>query len=295
MGSQHNPALPVEVEREIFEWTAISYPRAIPRLLRVARRVQLWVEPYLYRIVQIGPTPPYSIMQQTTKPASFYRDAVRHLYLPHTPPFDWSPKILEMCTGTRNFTATGGSPGPALIPILLQMDLRQLSLYLGYLFGGHQNINLKHPLFSSITHLDVFDDIPENDPQISPHLAALPALTHLALNHDVPPRLFREILSDCSKLQVLVNLWDSDSASFGRFLAHNPPVADPRFVISEYKDYRLEWVASARGEPDFWSVAEDFIFRKRSGAIPQHCYWMDYWMDDDMTPDQQEGNDEDDM
>jgi hypothetical protein len=36
------PALPLELEREIFEKTALMHHREIPTLLRVARRVLVW-------------------------------------------------------------------------------------------------------------------------------------------------------------------------------------------------------------------------------------------------------------
>jgi hypothetical protein len=34
--------LPIELEREIFEIAASSYPKCIPRLVLVARRVHSW-------------------------------------------------------------------------------------------------------------------------------------------------------------------------------------------------------------------------------------------------------------
>ncbi|KAJ7224649.1 hypothetical protein GGX14DRAFT_557508 [Mycena pura] len=43
------PTLPAELERQVFELTALSRPVCIPRLMRVALRVKQWVEPLLYR------------------------------------------------------------------------------------------------------------------------------------------------------------------------------------------------------------------------------------------------------
>jgi hypothetical protein len=37
-----NPAFPPELEREIFETTALMYLGQMPTLLRVARRVLIW-------------------------------------------------------------------------------------------------------------------------------------------------------------------------------------------------------------------------------------------------------------
>ncbi|KAJ7483899.1 hypothetical protein B0H11DRAFT_1193551 [Mycena galericulata] len=274
-----NSTLPPELEREIFECAAIYHPNLIPSLLRVARRVQLWVEPYLYRIIVTHPGPPYTIVEDAilrptphSKPASFYRDAVRHVYLSHQ--HDVSPEILQMFTRTRNLAMTATS-SPELLPILLEMDLRRLSLSLEDIFDSRQHIDLKHPLFNSITHLDVFDAMGEIDAYIAPHLASLPALTHLCLNNRVPGHILRALLSDCPRLRLLVNLWYYQKASSGRALADDPPVADRRFVVGLYRDYQREWTAGARGEPDFWTMAEDFVARKRGGAIPESLYWME--------------------
>lgn len=38
-----NPVFPPELEQEIFETTALMHPREIPTLLRVARRVLIWL------------------------------------------------------------------------------------------------------------------------------------------------------------------------------------------------------------------------------------------------------------
>ncbi|KAJ7928326.1 hypothetical protein B0H13DRAFT_2311607 [Mycena leptocephala] len=47
-----NPAFPPDLEREIFGTTALMYPGEMPTLLRVARRVLIWIEPLLYRVTK---------------------------------------------------------------------------------------------------------------------------------------------------------------------------------------------------------------------------------------------------
>jgi hypothetical protein len=37
-----DPVLPADLEREIFEFLAISSPRCIPKLVLVARRIKIW-------------------------------------------------------------------------------------------------------------------------------------------------------------------------------------------------------------------------------------------------------------
>ncbi|KAJ7636629.1 hypothetical protein FB45DRAFT_448385 [Roridomyces roridus] len=271
-----SPRLPMDIERETFEWTAIAHPSSIPTLLLVARRVRIWVEPYLYRAIKVAPWPPYSIMERdvlngTGKPASFYRDAVRHLYIQDKPRAD----VLKICTRTRSITSFGRAP--ELMPVLPQMDLRRLSLSLRELFNGPPYL---HPLFQTITHLDLHDIIGEDDEQdpVVRLLPALPALTHLCLCDQVPP--VRKILADCSHLQILVNPWLISDAALGRTLAANPPIQDPRFMVTVYNDVNDEWEADVKGH-SIWEAAEEFVERKRRGEIPKSCYWMNYWLPDD--------------
>ncbi|KAJ6505111.1 hypothetical protein C8R45DRAFT_544408 [Mycena sanguinolenta] len=49
--SDHEPTLPPELERRIFEIAALACPVRIPTLMLVARRVKFLVEPLLYRVV----------------------------------------------------------------------------------------------------------------------------------------------------------------------------------------------------------------------------------------------------
>ncbi|KAJ6516533.1 hypothetical protein C8R47DRAFT_1063238 [Mycena vitilis] len=46
--------LPAELERYVFEQVALSRTVAIPRLLRVAQRVKIWIEPLLYRTIVVN-------------------------------------------------------------------------------------------------------------------------------------------------------------------------------------------------------------------------------------------------
>ncbi|KAF8149386.1 hypothetical protein B0H34DRAFT_802388 [Crassisporium funariophilum] len=44
--------LPVELEREIFEIAASAYPSCTAQLVRVAKRVQVWLTPELHRVLR---------------------------------------------------------------------------------------------------------------------------------------------------------------------------------------------------------------------------------------------------
>ncbi|KAJ7465986.1 hypothetical protein FB451DRAFT_1402392 [Mycena latifolia] len=205
---------PLELEREIFETTALMHPGQIPTLLRVARRVLLWIEPLLYRVISARDAPPYSaqalaLLRATkSKPPKFFQDAVRHLLVGFHKPWsrEEAVEVLTLCTGVVNLAFFGQLASPAILPILATMRLLRLSASLVQLLGGSAAIDPTHALFSSLTHLHVFDR-PENLTRILAH-PALPALTHLCLNNELPWGVITTLLADRPRLDILLNLWD---------------------------------------------------------------------------------------
>ncbi|KAJ7671208.1 hypothetical protein B0H17DRAFT_1085256 [Mycena rosella] len=93
------PRLPPDLERDIFELDALENRRSVPRLLRVARRVKLWIEPLLYRVVFLseGKAYPHGKVESDSEnivftplimaaaieqhPAWFFHTHARHLYI----------------------------------------------------------------------------------------------------------------------------------------------------------------------------------------------------------------------
>ncbi|KAJ7808759.1 hypothetical protein B0H13DRAFT_2151097 [Mycena leptocephala] len=49
----NEPRLLPELEREIFDFAAVHYPTKLPDFLRVCRRVHWWLEPLLYRVLDL--------------------------------------------------------------------------------------------------------------------------------------------------------------------------------------------------------------------------------------------------
>ncbi|KAJ7195761.1 hypothetical protein GGX14DRAFT_545819 [Mycena pura] len=69
------PFLPIEI-------SAIRHPEIAPVLLRVARRVLIWIEPLLYRVMRVGKSRrrAAAFLEATkTKPPAFFADSVRVL------------------------------------------------------------------------------------------------------------------------------------------------------------------------------------------------------------------------
>ncbi|KAJ7705484.1 hypothetical protein B0H17DRAFT_1193157 [Mycena rosella] len=156
-----------------------------------------------------------------------------------------------------------------MLPILQKMtQARKWAGHLDKLFGTPAAIDLTHPFFRAITHLDIFETVTDND-MAYVSLAAMSALTHLCLNGQVGEAFSRRVLDDCAHLQVLINMWEEETDAYlPRDIAADSPVSDKRFVVClYYADYLKDWEVGARGGLDFWVAADDFVERKRRGEI----------------------------
>ncbi|KAJ6473418.1 hypothetical protein C8R47DRAFT_719718 [Mycena vitilis] len=267
------PVFPPELEREIFSTTALMYPKEIPSLLRVAHRVLIWIEPMMYRIIYMVGNPGMAralLYAMSAKPAGFFR-AVRHLHLDLSD--DAEPnhmQLLQLCEECIDLIIRPRCLHPALLPILAQMRVQRLGTNLGVLFRG--SIDLQHDMFTSITHLDMFGV--EGVVDALPELPTLHALTHLCLDPDIPRNNVLATLSGCPRLKILLVQWPSgEDDEYAE--AQIPTVYDVRFVIGIYDDYWGEWAAGAKGSPDMWSIAEDFVARKRKGEVESTRFWLD--------------------
>ncbi|KAJ7705461.1 hypothetical protein B0H17DRAFT_669126 [Mycena rosella] len=272
-----DPVFPAELEREIFETTALMHPKTIPVLLRVTRRVHIWIEPLLYRVIQLNRLKTaYGIRRaMQTNPARFFQDNVRHLLLS---PIVFTEQeclaLLSVCPKLVSFYAFGGVLTPAMLPILQDMaHVRRWSSRLSSLFGSVPAIDLSIPFFRNITHIDIFEAVAD-DTQTARGLAALPALTHVGLNNRTRAGVPRRLLNECIHLQVLANIWHVSNFVAARNVAASPPAIDVRFVVCTSGNHCDEWEVGARGGTDFWAAADAFVARKRRGEIDASCYWV---------------------
>ncbi|KAJ7933442.1 hypothetical protein B0H13DRAFT_2262881 [Mycena leptocephala] len=265
--------LPPELERELFETAAMMYPEEIPTLLRVARRILTWIELLLYRVAYLQNANPGVVraLLKPTKPPEFFHKAVRHLALEsgHFSRED-ARRVLRLCKGVINLACDQSFTDPELLPILAEMRVQRLSLSLTLLVGEPC---LKHPLFASITLLDLFDIGGETVAKICAQIPTLPALTHLSVDFETPRTVLMRLLEESSRLGLLLILWPSFHANLYR-AAQIPHVYDVRFVIGQYHNYWASWEACAKGLPNLWSLGDDFVARKRRGEIEATCYWL---------------------
>ncbi|KAJ7162817.1 hypothetical protein C8R46DRAFT_1101598 [Mycena filopes] len=273
--------LPAELEREIFEIAASRGRSSIPRLLLVARRVKIWLEPLLYRVILVNGRNRFSVRSvlDSNKPSEFFQKAVRHLGFsgtdgdtPSLTPQDVR-RMLELCPGVTDFASVGAYTDSLLLPLFANMQLQRLSLFLPQLFD-HSTVDLTHPAFCCLTHLDMFGYVSDGIPDVLPHIPTLTALTHLSLDPDIPRDNALVVLAECPRLQLLVVLWSCFQVEEYKE-AMIPSVLDVRYVIGTYDRYWREWEAGAKGLSDFWSLGDAFVARKRRGEIEATRYWMD--------------------
>ncbi|KAF7364245.1 Zn(2)-C6 fungal-type domain-containing protein [Mycena sanguinolenta] len=274
------PLIPQELEREIFEIAAELHPDAISNILLVAARVHEWIEPLRYRtFILTDPAsscPRLRVLQQAieSKPAQFIRDNVWHLFV--EPDFlDALDTFIPFCTGVRSLVIF--KPHTQMLSQLETARPQRLAVPIE--FFGHTEesmpIDLGLPMFSSLTHLDIWEDIIAIAPSWS-SLALLPVLTHLAffgLSYDVGVT----ILGMCRKLQVIISMETEDSTEW-LMLSATVDDWEPRFVgmVVTTENYASDWETGLRGGSDFWARADAFVAMRRRGEIePKSRYWIE--------------------
>ncbi|KAJ6452688.1 hypothetical protein C8R47DRAFT_1083678 [Mycena vitilis] len=172
------------------------------------------------------------------------------------------------------------------------MHIQRLSLDVEHLFCDEVSdeelpINLEHPLFRTVTHLDVpyyyvqidsfwfkvkqvtrhawvrfernttvFDDFeifadPEVAAEWVQRLSALPALTHLAFSAP-ETEVLRSALDTCPGLRVLLVAFPAAEIDDAKWYMEHaaPDVTDMRFVVATYADHYDDWETGARGGHD---------------------------------------------
>jgi hypothetical protein len=122
-------------------------------------------------------------------------------------------------------------------------------------------MDLHHPLFSSVTHLRLFD-LGIQEP-VYLQLSQLPALTHLRVSAHFPYAVLSAILAECRNLRVVVTVPNLPAAS-------NPPVTYSRFVALLMHHNWSQSERSAISGIDFWTRADEFLTSKARGEIEGH-------------------------
>ncbi|KAF7292208.1 hypothetical protein MIND_01248100 [Mycena indigotica] len=264
-----SPALPPELELVIFQTAAKASLHTLYTLLLVARRTRLWLEPLLYQTLRFS--------REYKSPNLTAMDPSRHAFLAHTvrhvvisghidadiPPFVAPLRICSQMTHLAlGFSTYHPVVGAAL---LLLRHLRCLAFDPRVCQLTASDAAL--PVFAGLTHLELFKMLPDT----AEFCAALPRLTHLALN-TLNEAAITQMLAACPRLELLVILQDEENP-MGVLLSAAPAALthDQRLVITAYVD----WDEGVLDSWNYWAVAEEFLAQKRSGAIPKTQFVAD--------------------
>ncbi|KAJ6559807.1 hypothetical protein B0H19DRAFT_1145834 [Mycena capillaripes] len=113
------PVLPLDLEREIFEFTALLYPAKLPTLLRVCRRVHSWLEPLLFRVLRLDKPIPMCVIRSVLEPQAYA--------LPSR--CTWAQRLLSKITRKPLvLEATDVEPLPPSRTVFLQSTIRGIVL-----------------------------------------------------------------------------------------------------------------------------------------------------------------------
>ncbi|KAJ7184921.1 hypothetical protein C8R46DRAFT_1065469, partial [Mycena filopes] len=273
--SHGGPMLPPELERVVFE-IAASNLGDIFNMMLVAWRVREWVESYLYRVVSNTPlesemfATPFNVytIPIDQKPVGFWSKSVKSVFFePEPTPEANITRLLTACKGiTRLFSHLSLHKHLGQLGAL--HDLRRLNIELTGLFRINSLIDLAHPLFRNITHLEVLC-IPELEtaPALFAGLSLVPKLEHLAFNDTSLYEAMLPFWTSFTHLRSIV-LLRPESVRKDKPVNFPPALAaDDRFVLIGQTDYSADWFRGANGGEDFWYVADAFIKARRAGLV----------------------------
>ncbi|KAJ7058943.1 hypothetical protein C8F01DRAFT_1371089 [Mycena amicta] len=234
------PTLPPELERVIFELSAWNDRTTTLSLLLVARRVHIWIEPLLYRVLLISDL--YVFPELVTLQPEHTR-FIRHLALLWDV-FEGRPDILPTYVNLTDLDLWGGAVGMEDFSAI--QSLPNLPAW---------------PIFQSISlpSSTLFGKV---YPSIVPPLSTLPALTHLSFYNLYVPNVIRSSLVSCNTpLRFLVLIDGGNLCDDGDFDADTveTTIDDPRFVVVSCSDFEDDWLNGAWGGTDNWSRAEEIV------------------------------------
>ncbi|KAF7313867.1 hypothetical protein HMN09_00544400 [Mycena chlorophos] len=285
MSSTTSSRLPPELEREIFEIAAQEYPGTAPAILRIARRVFIWIEPLIYRYIMTQHNADVRGVRYALphKPAGYFEKHVRHLFL-RVGEEDSDPEemdelilsddegyaLLTRCTNIESLWIAGVAGDAEARYIALVKRLPRIRKWCGGFIDMFRILRPQAgqplaPFYQSLSHVMLLEDV--LPPETLVGLALLPSLTHLCLSDEQEASSFRDALQQCRHLQLLIGVYYTLESA--ERWTNNPPVSDDRFVVYAKLtlDLWIDWETGLRGDVDMWVAAESFIARKKRREV----------------------------
>ncbi|KAJ7056693.1 hypothetical protein C8F01DRAFT_358647 [Mycena amicta] len=286
-----DPVLPLELERHIFELAALSCPACIPRLVLVAWRVKEWVEPLLYRtlvlyphgrekqsleaIPHFGPGTFAQILE--SKPMEFLCANVQNIFVRSLNQSETKIIMYKFANLRNLFLLSFDSADP---PTCAEWRLQHLYCDIQHIFG--EDISFAHPIFSNLTHLELFDGLPEEGVGLTlsiSRLASLPCLTHLAMDLvdsqslrkllDVPlteTRIRTVVVLCTNSVQVLPMVEHLRTADLDTI---------PRLVVMTLPRFLHDWQCGITSGDDYWARADTLIAKRISGEVDLKAFILE--------------------
>ncbi|KAF7290220.1 hypothetical protein MIND_01335500 [Mycena indigotica] len=255
------PRLPPELEFAVFSEAAKVSRQVHYTLLLVARRVCLWLEPLLYRTLFFGHeyrSPELSTMSLPRQ--SFLVVTVRHIVVCGNPP--GAP--LRLFSAVPHIAIGGPYRARDMRDAFFALtNLRSLATDPRIIADGClTTADAVRPVFAVLTHLELF----RRPPGVAEFCAALPCLTHVALNEDIDSwddaePVIDAILTKSTKLILLVVLEEPDELPLADCVSES--LSDPRLVITT----SVDWAEGALDMWSYWDAAREFLQGKANGLI----------------------------
>ncbi|KAF7369499.1 hypothetical protein MVEN_00279700 [Mycena venus] len=239
----------------------------------VASRVKKWVEPLLYQTIAVQYTAPFDGYPNFTwdillaairsKPPSFFH-SVRHIHLSmHHGSINRTnaEALLSVCTRVENLVLHWADVLD-LLPLIAPLPLKYFTADFTQFFLYHPPT---HRIFTHITHLALGGTVLSAEK--ADELSLVPRLTHLSFERSALVGLSLRLLDTCESLLVLIALVVDSEIHNNHRQYLSALSRDPRFVTMTNYRYLADWQRGVHAGTDYWTRAEDFIARRRSGEI----------------------------
>lgn len=291
------PALPPELEREIFLLCAQLHRGSALHLMLVAKRGKEWyvlssyavqersnvylrIERFVYKTVVLrNPKQAYLFLEALSRrPPEFPSLHVKSLCLQPLLPHGVCNKLLRICTGLESlalWVPSHSGTTAELITLLSSLPLTFLSINLtAVLSPKHPKPLLQnHPVFARITHLDVVNNWALWISSLGAE--SLPCLTHIAFRFWARGSIDTRILKESAKLKVMILFSDAMVIPSARRHLEKEGICDVRVVVMEHTRDADEWEIMKRDGETLWQRAERIVnWRKRTNGGSLHSpYW----------------------
>ncbi|KAF8965546.1 hypothetical protein BDZ97DRAFT_1811204 [Flammula alnicola] len=287
------PFLPQDLERCIFEIAAPDNGGSkcsIVKLMLVARRVNEWLRPILYRVFN---QTAHRLYPDFKKFPSLKLEDVGHFakhFITHSSfTNEEINHLLSSCPNVYDLAIWIAGTFKFFLPNIQHLRLRRLSAELAFFTEE----DLLHPTLSDLTHLNIISSLGAEDWKSWKKLTKLPHLTHIKLDSPVSIEVVRNLVLRCTRLRYLIISGYPKGMSVDGWITTQMEAAfqeidEDRIILLFPSDYNmhlermLDWLQGAHGGMDNWHFAELIFQIRRQKYLRdplQRWFWRLNWME----------------